>query len=138
MLGFGQHAATILKLLGIDLSPQFRGRPVFPGHEVNEADGKYSFVFTTWSMPGGAIREKGKKYIFLSEQGKEEFYDLENDPNEFHNLASEESEAMLEMKVKYNNFVSEIGNESFTLKESVSEVPDSLREKLEKLGYLNK
>ena len=68
----------------------------------------------------------------------EECYDLEEDPGETHNLASSEPEAMLELKMKYNDFVLEIGRDSVTMKDSVSEVPDALREKLEKLGYLNK
>ena len=63
---------------------------------------------------------------------------MEEDPGETHNLASSEPEAMLELKMKYNDFVVEIVRDSVTMKDSVSEVPDALREKLEKLGYLNK
>ncbi|MBL7178430.1 MAG: hypothetical protein ISS66_21620 [Desulfobacteraceae bacterium] len=68
----------------------------------------------------------------------EGFYDLEEDPGETHDLASSDPEAMLELIVKYNDFVLEIGRDSVTMKDSVSEAPDALREKLEKLGYLNK
>lgn len=63
---------------------------------------------------------------------------MEEDPGETHNLASSDPEAMLVLKMKYNDFVVEIGRDSVTMKDSVSELRDALREKLEKLGYLNK
>jgi arylsulfatase A-like enzyme len=132
-------APTILQALGINPNSQFRGRSILPGFEP-APDHKYPFVYATWSKPGGAIREDNKKYIYIHHDvgGREEFYDLKNDPGENDNLASSEPEAMLELRRKYNDFVAEIGAGSVTLKDSVTDVPDELREKLEKLGYLNK
>jgi len=127
-------APTILAALGHDTVSQFRGRPILPGFEPKEEDA-YPFVYATWAKPGGSIRENGKKYIDV-EGGGEEFYDLTNDPGETRNLAPLQLEEMLELKMKYSEFISETGAGSVALEDAVGDAPPELREQLRALGYI--
>jgi hypothetical protein len=43
---------------------------------------------------------------------------------------------MLELKMKYSKFISEIGAGSVTLKDTVASAPPELREQLRALGYI--
>jgi hypothetical protein len=49
----------------------------------------------------------------------------------------EEPEAMFEIEMKYNDSVSDVGSDSVTPEESTGNMPDELRKKLDRLGYLN-
>lgn len=126
---------TVLSMLDLESDPPLRGRPLLAFAEEAQR-GQRSPVYAVNRIKGGCILVDGKKYIYHGDGQEEELYDLASDPRETRNLAPLEEEELLELRRRYFEFTSEMGEWDITADESMEAAPPELRENLKALGYI--
>lgn len=136
---------TVLALAGLEPPPGLAGAsllPVLRGHEKVPRLAYSELRRSPWNEhPRAAVRDLRHKLVAnLAPRGpgwpEVEFYDLERDPGELENLVGIEGEALDDLTAELEQQRATLHAEGGLEVPAEQSLPESLRERLEALGYV--